>query len=100
MCRPRPKLKRITYEEQIPTWAIPYLLHGDPLESDEAEDTVNLWFEAFEARRQARGEGAFITLTPAAEPSTPYYCTSPAFGAACEVEDYQIVINYVPKYKL
>ena len=98
MCKPRTSIKQVRYEEKIPSWALPYLLHGDPLESDEDENQVNLWFEKFEERRKARGEGAFITITPANEPSTPYFDSSPAFGLATDVEDYQIVINFYPKH--
>lgn len=101
MRKPKSLLKQIRYEERIPTWALPYLINGDPLNGGEEEDesNVNLWFEKFEERRKARGEGAFITITPAQEPSQPYFTHSPAFGLACEVEDYLIVINYYPKRK-
>jgi hypothetical protein len=93
MSKPK-KLHQIRYEEKIPTWALPYLVNGDPLDDDADEAIVCKWFEAFEERRSKRGPEAYIIVTPAKDEQEAYFDPFPAFGLACDVEDYLVIINY------
>lgn len=67
--------------EKVPTWAIGYMVNGDPtgLEDDEIKE-IDEWMGKYKA----------CVVEPKGE---PYFTHYPLFGKACEVYDCDILCN-------
>lgn len=67
--------------EKVPTWAISYMVNGDPtgLEEDEIKE-IDEWMRKYKV----------LVVDPTGE---PYFTHYPLFGKACEVYDCIILCN-------
>lgn len=67
--------------EKVPTWAIGYMVNGDPTGLwDEEIKEIDEWMEENEVR----------VVEPKGE---PYFTRCPLFGKACDVYDCMIACN-------
>lgn len=73
----------ITTEENVPTWALPYLVNNDPTGlTDEDAAMVDEWAQQF-------GPSASFSPTEDEPGFTPY----PAFGLACNTVDVNVIAD-------
>lgn len=70
--------------EKVPTWAIGYMVNGDPsgLEDDEIKE-IDEWMRKYKV----------WVVDPTGE---PYFTNYPLFGKACDVYDCTILYNKKP----
>ena len=82
-----------TLSVRIPTWALCYLVNSDDsgLDADDRK-TVDEWVE-----RTRNGGRIDVCPLPVGE---SYFCSYPAFGPACDVEDCDVVVDMSPLYPL
>jgi len=83
----RRKYVKLLRGVRIPTWALGYLVNSDDSGLD-AEDkkTVDEWVE------RTRNGGRIDVCCPD-DGGEPYFCSYPAFGLACDVEDCDVIIT-------
>ena len=84
------KYVKVLRDVRIPAWALGYLVNSDDSGLD-AEDrkTVDDWVE------RTRNGGRIDICCPSGE---PYFCSYPAFGLACDVEDCDVIVDMSPWY--
>lgn len=81
---------RTMHAVKIPTWAMSYLVNGDDSALDEDDKaTIDTWVE-----RTRNGGSVHVH----ASDGEPYFCSCPAFGLACDVEDCDVVVDMSPWY--
>lgn len=70
----------LTETEQIPEWALCAIINGDytGLSSEECE-TIMDWLD----------ETGYDIIAPPQDDDSPYFCSHPAFGLACDVYDLE-----------
>lgn len=86
------KYQKILSDVRIPAWALCYLVNADDTGLD-AEDkkTVDEWVE------RTRNGGRIDVCCPD-DGGESYFCSYPAFGLACDVEDCDVIVDMSPWY--
>lgn len=72
--------------EKIPEYMMPYFINGDESGIEE-EDIQN-------AKDWMKESGVQEVTLPSDEDYQPYFCSSPAFGLACDVVDCVCVLEW------
>ena len=89
--RRRRKYVKILRGVRIPTWALGYLVNSDDSGLDvEDKATIAAWIKQ-------TGNGGIDVCPPSDGES--YFCSHPAFGLACDVEDCDVVVDMSPWYQ-
>ena len=73
--------------EKVPTWALPYMINGDP--SDLTDEEIQIIDNCGFIPLSECDENGFTINN---EYSHPYFSRYPAFGLPCEVEDW--IVRY------